>query len=67
MAGVPLYDRSGIMIETGADLKLHFELLGKFDRAGLHDLGAEAGQFQHFVVGNFVDFLAFGTRRGSAV
>jgi hypothetical protein len=45
------------MIETGTDLKLHFEFFGEFDRARLHDLGAEAGQFQHFVVGNLVDLL----------
>src|ERR1700678_3474964 len=43
------------MIETGTDLKLHFELFGEFDRARLHDLGAEAGELQHFVVGNLVD------------
>ena len=45
------------MVEAGPDLKLHFEFLRELHRARLHHLRAEAGQFQHLVVGNFADLL----------
>jgi len=46
------HNRTWVVVETGADLEHDAELLGELDGARLHDLGAEAGQFEHFVVGD---------------
>ena len=44
---------SWVVIEAGADFKHDAEFLGEFHRAALHDLGPEAGEFEHLVIGNF--------------
>ena len=52
-AGFFFHNSSWVVVETGADFENDAEFFGEFHRAGLHDLGAQAGQFQHFVVGDF--------------
>ena len=61
-------DDGGVFVGRGGDerslpvgigrphAQMHVILLREFDRAGMHHAGAEAGQLQHFVVGNVVDF-----------
>jgi len=51
---------SWVVIEAGADFKNDAEFFGEFDRAGLHDLGAQPGQFEHFIVGNLGQLAGAG-------
>ena len=50
----------GLSFETGADFENDSKFLGKFHRARLHHFRAEAGEFEHFVVGNFLELLRAG-------
>jgi 2-polyprenyl-6-hydroxyphenyl methylase/3-demethylubiquinone-9 3-methyltransferase len=47
---------SWVLVQTGADLEDDAEFFSELDRAGLHNFGAEAGQFQHFIVRNLFQF-----------
>ena len=55
--GFFFHNGSWVFVEAGADFKHDAKFLGKFDRARLHHLRAEAGEFEHFVVGNFLELL----------
>ena len=46
------HHRPGIVVEAGPDVHRHQVVLGVLDRARLQHLGAQAGQFQHLVVGD---------------
>ncbi len=50
----------GFSFRLERDFKDHAEFFGEFHRARLHDFGAEAGEFEHFVVGNLVELLRIG-------
>ena len=51
--GFFFHNGSWVVVQAGADFKHDAKFFGKFHRARLHHLGAEAGEFEHFVVGNF--------------
>ena len=53
--GFFFHNGSWVVIETGADFEHDAEFFGELDRARLHHLRAKAGQFEHFVVGNFLE------------
>ena len=48
----------GFSFKTRANFEHDSKFFGKFNRARLHHLGAEAGQFEHFIIGNLRQFLA---------
>ena len=58
--GFFFHNRSWVVVQAGAHFEDDAEFLGELDRARLHDLGAEAGQFEHLVVGNLVQLLRVG-------
>src|SRR3989475_547583 len=60
VAGFFFHNCSWIVIQTGADFKYDSEFFGELDRARLHHLRAEAGELQHFVVGNLLEFARAG-------
>ena len=55
-----LHEGSGVVVEAGANFENDTELLGELHRARLHHLGAEAGEFEHLVVRNFLEFFRRG-------
>ncbi len=59
-SGFLFHDRSWVIVQAGADFEDDAEFLGELDRARLHDLGPEAGQFQHFVVADLLHLPRFG-------
>ena len=48
---------TGDGIEAGKDFQFHVVFLRHFDGTVVQDLGAEGGEFQHFVVGDLFEFL----------
>ena len=55
--GFFFHNGSWVVVQAGADFKDDSEFFGKLNRARLHHLGAEAGEFEHFIVGNFLELL----------
>ena len=60
IGGFFFHKGAGVVIEAGTDGEADTELLGELDGAALHDFGAEAGQFQHFVVRDLVQLPGGG-------
>src|SRR5882724_11196730 len=58
--GFFFHNGSWVIVQAGTDFKDDAEFLGEFHRARLHDLGAEAGEFEHFIVGNLVELARAG-------
>src|SRR5690606_27963992 len=54
------HNRTLVIVHTAAHFENDSVLFGELNTAGLHDLGAQAGEFEHFVVGDFVDLRSIG-------
>lgn len=65
VGGFFFHDGSGVVVKAGSDFKRDAEFLGEFNRSALHDFGARAGKFKHFVIRDFLEF--FGLREYAGV
>lgn len=64
VGGFFFHDGSGIVVEAGSDFKGDAEFFGEFNGSTLHNFGARAGEFKHFVIGDFLEFFGLGKDAG---
>lgn len=65
VGGFFFHNGSGIVVEAGSNFKGDAEFFGEFNGSALHNFGARAGEFKHFVIRDFLDF--FGLRKDAGV
>src|ERR1700677_2172015 len=62
--GFFFHNGSWVVVQAGTNFKDDAEFFGELDGAGLHDFGAEAGEFEHLVIRNFIELARVGDDAG---